>query len=93
MALSDRIRPGVEVAAWVIPEVMTLEADNAKLREELAAAQADAARLDYLQQRQATVHLSAGKDDFDFVVGGLWRTKNSSIRAAIDAAIAKEKAE
>ena len=30
--LSDRVRPGVEAAPWVIEEIKKLEAENAKLK-------------------------------------------------------------
>lgn len=35
MSLSDRIRPDVEAAPWVIKEVKELEAKNRRLREAL----------------------------------------------------------
>lgn len=35
MSLSDRLRPDVEAAPWVIEEVKKLEAENARLREAL----------------------------------------------------------
>lgn len=34
MSLSDRIRPGVEAAPWVVEEVKALEAEVARLRED-----------------------------------------------------------
>ena len=37
MALSDRIRPNVEAALWVIEEVKKLETQNARYREALEA--------------------------------------------------------
>ena len=34
--LSDRVRPDVEAAPWVVEEIKALEAENATLREENA---------------------------------------------------------
>lgn len=58
-----------------------------------AEAKADAARLDYLQQKQATISLVPdGHDDhgtrFAFMVGGWHCSVNRDARASIDAAIA-----
>jgi hypothetical protein len=35
MSLSDRLRPDVEAAPWVIEEVKRLEVENARLRDAL----------------------------------------------------------
>jgi hypothetical protein len=52
------------------------------------AVERDAARLDYLQRRGATVEIvSVGGGGWKFRVGGQYSSANSSIREAIDAAI------
>jgi len=35
MSLSDRVRPDVDVAPWVIPEIKRLETENAALKNSL----------------------------------------------------------
>lgn len=72
-----------------------LEARLAMMRkalEEFAqsrSATSDAARLDWLQKRGATVSMVPGKgSDWQFQIGGLYGATDTNIRIAIDAAIA-----
>ncbi len=55
--------------------------------------QRDTQRLDYLQQRSATVDLLVRGSGFDFRIGGLACSINGDIRKAIDAAIAASAAQ
>lgn len=53
----------------------------------------DAARLDYLQERGATVEILPRANGWNFRVGGLFASKSLSIREAIDSAMAQARKE
>lgn len=65
----------------------------AQLEAQLLESKKDAERLDYVQRQGATVELIPSTPDFypmHFRIGGIFCLSNESIRAAIDAAIAKD---
>jgi hypothetical protein len=65
------------------------QTEVARLTRENEGLAKDAARLDYLQQRGATVEfLPGGHGGYFFRIGGLRRAVHADIRIAIDAALA-----
>ncbi len=85
----ETLRETFDWEGWTDPKA----AQRAFARAALArwagpAAAEDGARLDYLQETGATVEILPGTHghDFTFRVGGVYATRNASIRAAIDAA-------
>ncbi len=59
--------------------IAELERENAELRK-------DSERLDYMQRTQSTVEILLTSEPYQFRIGGVLKSHNSSIRAAIDAA-------
>lgn len=87
--LAQRITDYLSGGGLFNPEL----ANHDAVRDLLIECRDDAKRLDYLQQRQATISLTPdGRDDqgprFAFMVGGWHCSVNRDVRESIDAAIA-----
>lgn len=92
----EAFREAFDWDGWTCPHA----AQRAFARAALArwsgtVASEDGGRLDYLQQAGATIEILPGTPghDFTFRVGGMYATRNASIRAAIDAARAASRKE
>ena len=76
---------GVKQVWFTRKEVLAIAGEAAQS----GSATSDAARLDWLQKRGATVSMVPGKgSDWQFQIGGLYGATDTNIRTAIDAAIA-----